>query len=182
MRQTSKKYSFTVFNLLRRLRNHHVVVLQNGQAGVLGGRAPAQRIISGKIGTCGYRFPILAQVSMGERFYSECIYFPYACYVYWPMYFPCRAGCQSARPAPKYIWFLFINRRRRGVESPCLIQAITVPKVSEDIKGNTWFYKNRYCLFCCRFSPNLRSFFLCIAAQGGNSLPPHCRHYNSLYP
>ena len=77
-----KKYSFTVFNLLRRLRNHHVVVLQNGQAGVLGGRAPAQRIISGKIGTCGYRFPILAQVSMGERFYSECIYFPYACYVY----------------------------------------------------------------------------------------------------
>lgn len=158
-----KKYSFTIFNLLRRLRNHHVVVLQNGQAGVLGGRTPAQRLIGGKIGTRVYRFPILAT------------------YIH-PMYFPCRAGCQSARPAPKYIRFLFINRRRREVESPCLIQAITVPKVSEDIKGNTWFYKNRYCLFCCRFSPNLRSFFLCIAAQGGNSLPPHWRHYNSLYP
>ena len=33
-----------------------------------------------------------------------------------------------------------------------------------------------------RFSPNLRSYFLCIAAQGGNWIPPLRRHYNDLFP
>ena len=65
--------SSMVLVLLRRLRDNHFAVLQNGTGGGIRGRCPSATANKWENGTSVYIFPMLAIASIGRIFDSECI-------------------------------------------------------------------------------------------------------------
>lgn len=70
-----------VLVLLRRLRDNHFAVLQNGTGGGIRGQRPSATANKWENDTSGYISPMLAIASIGRIMDNEWVQFPHACYM-----------------------------------------------------------------------------------------------------